>query len=115
MKNNIKVIPFPDIDNAYIVISGCKSENGNGCKKRMSFFYGTKESGCEWEPEYGPITRIIPCEKDHEKAQKHWFYDYCSGYGNWSQLAVEREMLVEHFLNGDYKMIFSILKEWSQG
>ena len=114
MNRSIKVVPFPEIENAYIVISGVKSERGNGCLKRLSFFYGTKEGGCEWEPEYGPITRIVPCKKDNEDAQEHWFYDYCTGYGNWSQLAVGREMLTEHFLSGDYKYLFSVLKSWSE-
>lgn len=80
----------------------------------MSFFYGTETGGCEWEPDYGPIIRIYPCDKDHEEAKPHWFYPFCTGNQNWSQLAVDSENLVEMFLEGDYKSMFNVLKRWSE-
>jgi hypothetical protein len=114
LNKNIKVIPFPGLENCYVVISGVKSNRtGNGCEKRMTFFYGDEEGGAEWEPDYGPITRITPCSKDAEKAEPHFFYDYFTGNGNWSQLAVEREGLAEMFLAGDYAGMFSVLKRWA--
>lgn len=113
MNSNIKCIPFVEIENAYVVISGCKADNGNGVKKCMSFFYDNGDVGVEWEPDNGPITVIYKCEKDHENAKEHWFYDYCTGYGNWAQLAVKEEGLPESFILGDYKHIFSVLKNWS--
>lgn len=114
MNKNIKCIPFPEIENAYVVISGHKANTGNGVKKCMSFFYDNGERGTEWEPENGPITKIYNCSKDHKKAQKHWFYEYCTGYGYWSQLAVNREQLPQAFLDGDYEYIFNVLKEWAE-
>lgn len=119
MKNkSIKVIPFPEIENAYIVIS-CfpDKDHGNGIKSNMSFFYGTEKSGAEWEPNHGPITKITPYYKDYAggygSAIEHWFYDYCTGYGDWSQLAVDQEGLSDYFREGNYPAIFRILERWS--
>jgi len=113
MNKNIKVIPFPGIPNAYVVISGVKAKTSNGCEKRMTFFYGTEAGGCEWEPECGSITKIIPLKKEDAGAIPHWFYDYYAGRGYWSQLAVERCGLPEYFLSGDYEGLFSVLKDWA--
>jgi len=113
MNNNIKSIQFPGIENAYVVISGHKTEEGNGVKKCMSFFYDNGDVGAEWEPGYGPITVIYKCEKDHEEAQKHWFYEYYTGRGNWSQCAVAEEGLPNAFLLGDYEFLFLVLKKWA--
>jgi len=114
MNKNVKCIPFPNIENAYIVISGHKNKNtGNGVRKCMSFFYDSGMVGAEWEPENGPITVIYSCCKEHEESQPHWFYDYCTGYGNWSQLAVNNEMLPDAFLDGNYSFIFSVLAKWA--
>lgn len=114
MNKNIKVIPFPDIPDAYIVISAYKVDSGNGLKKCMSFMYANAEIGAEWEPEYGPITIIYPCSKEHPDAQEHFFYPYITGYGNWSQLAVKENNLDRYFINGDYHKIFAVLKAFAQ-
>jgi len=114
MNKNIKVIPFPGIPNAYVVISGYADSNmGNGCQKCMSFFWGTPEGGAEWEPEYGPITKYTPCDKNTEGAQPHWFYEYTIGGAHWSQLAVENEGLPRMFVEGDYQGLFAVLARWS--
>ena len=111
---NIKCIPFPGIENAYVVISGHKSNSGNGVTKCISFFFDNGDIGAEWEPDNGPITRIIKVNQDAPEAQPHWFYDWHAGQGHWSQLAVEKEGLPRAFLRGDYDLIFSILKDWSR-
>jgi len=113
MNNNIKCVPFDGIENAYVVISGYKAATGNGVKKCMSFFYDNGEVGAEWEPDNGPITVIYKCDKDHNEAEKHWFYDYYTGRGHWSQLAVNEEELPEAFLMGDYNYLFAVLKKWA--
>ena len=113
MNKNIRCIPFPGIENAYVVISGHKADTGNGVKKCMFFFYDNGNIGAEWEPDNGPITVIFKCSKDDENAQPHWFYDYYSGNGNWSQLAVNEEGLPDVFLIGDYEYLFAVLKKWA--
>lgn len=113
MNKNIKCIPFPGIENAYVVISGHEVDSCNGVKKCMSFFYGGENTGAEWEPDYGPITVIHSCAKNHEQAQEHFFYDYCAGYGAWSQCSVQDEHLDKMFLSGDYVGMFSVLKRWA--
>jgi hypothetical protein len=115
MKKSIKIIPFPDIENAFIVISGHKDvKTVNGVRFCMSFVYGTDKGGAEWEPEFGPITKLIPCDEKDEEAQPHWFYPFYKGQGHWSQLKVDDEMLVDYFDRGDYKSIFNVLKKWSE-
>ena len=114
MNKNVKCLPFPGIENAYVVISGYKANTGNGVKKCMSFFFDNGVVGAEWEPDNGPITIIYKCPEENENAQKHWFYDYCTGYGHWSQCAVDEEGLPEAFLSGDYKHLFAVLEEWSK-
>ena len=111
----VKCIPFPGIENAYVVISARKAERtGNKIAKCMSFFYANGNVGAEWEPDHGPITVIYRCEKENEEAKPHWFYPYYTGLANWSQLAVEEEELPEAFLTGDYDHIFWVLEKWSE-
>ena len=112
MNNSVKCIPFPDIKNAYVVISAGESTKPNNVEKCMSFFYVEGDIGVEWEPDYGPITVIYKCLEDDPNAQMHWFFDYCTGYGNWSQLAVLEQGLDVAFLSGNYEMLFGILKDW---
>lgn len=114
MNKGIKCIPFPDIKNAYIVIAGHKSDRGNGCEKHMSFFYDNGIVGAEWEPDYGPITVIYKCGKNHPQAQKHWWYDYFTGCDHWSQCTVNELQLSEAFIEGDYEYIFNILKDYAE-
>lgn len=110
---NIKIIPFPDIDNAFVVISFRNREHGNKVKTCLSFLYDGKHGrAVEWEPEYGPITVLEQCKENHPDAVEHWFFPYYTGQANWSQIAVEREGLPELLKNGDYKGMFEVLKNW---
>ncbi len=114
MNKSIECIPFPEIENAYVVISARKTtKTPLEVGSNMSFFFNNGDIGAEWEPNYGPITVIYKCDSSHEDAQEHWFYAYCTGYGNWSQVAVEEEDLHRAFLRGDYEYIFLVLKQWS--
>lgn len=117
MNKSIKVISVDGIENAYIVVSCRKSKDdslfGTQIKTNMSFMWANKDGGAEWEPEYGPITVLTPCEKDHKDAQEHWYYPYYTGRDGWSQTAVEECGLQESFLHGNYEHIFSVLKDWA--
>jgi hypothetical protein len=113
INKNVRCIPFDGIKNAYVVISGHKAETVNGVQKCMSFFYDNGNVGAKWDPDNGPITMIYSCKSEDEDAQPHWFYDFYTGEGYWSQSAVEEEGLPSAFLNGDYKYLFSVLKKWS--
>jgi hypothetical protein len=114
MNPSIKVIPFPEILNSYIIISASKPSSCDGLEYTMSFIYDNQQGFCvEWEPKYGPITVIQKCESDHPNATPFWLWPYCKGFGNWSQLAVNKERLPEYFKEGNYKMIFTILKKWA--
>jgi hypothetical protein len=120
-----KVIKFkhPTIENAYLFVSGRKNEDiSNGVTPNITFFYADGDIGAEWEPQYGPITIITKCEKDHfkdepedsyQEVKEHWYYEYCTGFGNWSQLAVQEEGLHTALIAGNDEMIFSILKKWA--
>ncbi len=112
----VKVIPFPGIKNAYIVVSGTITKTSNQVESNMSFLYVNQEKtkAVEWEPNYGPITVLHKCDKDHPEAQAHWYFDYCTGYGDWSQLAVNENHLGKKFYTGNYKELFNVLKEWCE-
>lgn len=114
MKENIKILPFPNIENAYLVISFSKiKEPHPHTETCISFLYDNSNGvAAEWEPKYGPITVMYKCEKEHPDATPYWFWDYCTGFGNWSQLAVEEKGLPEALYSGDYEYIFNVLKEW---
>jgi hypothetical protein len=121
MNKSVKVIPFPEIENAYIVISAHQEKDCIGeIKVRclLSFFYADASGGAEWEPNYGPISVIIPCDKDYEgeldKAVEHWFYPFVKRGLYWSQCAVDDEGLPNMFFTGDYAGIFHVLKRWSK-
>ena len=111
---NVICIPFPCIENAYVVISGYKVDTSNGVKKCMSFFFDNGDIGVEWEPDYGPITKISKLNEGDDGAIPHWFYPYYGGNGDWSQMAVNEEGLGLAFLDGDYKKLFAILKDWAR-
>ena len=113
LRSNIKIIPFAE--NCYIVISGEKIEASgtNGCQPCISFFYGSKTGGCEWEPKYGPITKVKPCEENDPLSSPHFFYPFFKT-GFWNQSAVDTEKLPQLFLEGNYEGIFAVLKKWSE-
>ena len=112
MNKSIQIIPFPNIPDAYVVISATRTNEGNGCSTDMSFFYGTAKGGCEWEPNFGPFTLITPVKGEHPKAEPHWFYKYCAGNGDWAQTMVDKSQIVSYFLMGDYERVFEILKRF---
>ena len=114
MNKRVKVIPFLKIKNAFIVISGRKTERINLVTPSMSFFYvnEVKDIAVEWEPRYGPITTIYKCNEKDPDAEPHWYFDYCTGYGNWSQLAVNENNLGKLFYTGEYEALFRVLKDW---
>jgi len=86
LRKSAKAIPFPCISGAYILISAAPKEKHNfdlqGPEVTISFFFDGGSCGAEWEPEFGPITRITSCGKDDEGAVPHIIYDCCTGYGN---------------------------------
>ena len=113
MNPSIKIIPFPEVENAYIVISARIEKSGNNIRHAMTFLYdGCNGQAIEWEPDYGPITKLVKCEETHEEAVPHWFYPFYTGQGNWTQLGVIDSGLPEYFLCGDYKGLFNAMKEW---
>jgi hypothetical protein len=112
-KKRIAILPFPNIQNAYIIISAKQEGEPDKIKVCTTFFFDSgKGIGAEWEPEYGPITTLYSVPADDPEAQEHWFYPFIDGYGHWSQLAVNKYNLKEAFANGDYKYIFNILSDF---
>jgi hypothetical protein len=105
------------IDNAYIAISAYHDSDNDELTKRMSFFYVASDTCIiEWEPKHGPITVIYKCDENwsdgHSNAEPHWYFDYCTGHGNWAQLAVDERQLKQAFARGSYDYIFAVLAEY---
>jgi hypothetical protein len=81
----------------------------------FSFAYVSGDYAAEWEPQYGPIQVFHKCEKDSEGSREHYIFDYDnSPGGNWSQMAVDEMELPQAASRGEWKYIFSVLKEWSE-
>jgi hypothetical protein len=111
---SLKIIPFPGIEGGYYIISFRELDKANYIEANQSFLYVSEigDKAVEWEPEYGPITKLDRCDKNHPDAVEHYFFPYCTGFGNWSQLGVENSHLPELLLEGDYKGLFEVLKSW---
>ncbi len=122
MNKTIVMTKIPNIEDAYIVVSFSREKINSllncdsiSISKNLSFFYDLgKGKAVEWEPKYGPLTFIEECDKDHDNAQPHFFYKYCTGYGGWSQLIVDNKDMKNILLDGDYERIFEIMKEFGQ-
>jgi hypothetical protein len=115
MNKSIKVIPFPDIEHAYLVISARRNEHDPEWVKVMqSFVYMEKPThAIEWEPEHGPIQTWLACDETDDGAESHWMFPYHNTPpGSWSQLAVYERGLPEAYLRGDFRYIFSVLRDW---
>jgi hypothetical protein len=107
-------------ENCWILVSASKRDMKETfgeikVKAAITFFYDAGNKAAEWEPQYGPIETWKRCEENDEGAREHYYYDFTnSGFGNWSQLAVDTYELPQAFLDGDYDYIFNILKLWAE-
>jgi hypothetical protein len=80
----------------------------------FSFCFINGDYAAEWEPEYGPIQVWHRCGKDDAEAKPHYIFDFeNSGWGNWSQLAVDENELPSAANSGDWQYIFNVLKNWA--
>jgi hypothetical protein len=109
---------FPGIEGAWILFSAKERKTEELSRlmvcSTMSFLFDAGNMAAEWEPEYGPIQIWCKCNADSADAKPHYYYDYQnSSWGNWSQTAVNEEMLPEAYLRGDYAHIFRVLARWA--
>lgn len=137
LKKRVKILPWPDRENCFLVISGQlqqKSKYGDKwyigheeheqrfhpsetCEARITFTYANDKVAIEWDGEHGPITCYYKCDKDYEDgydtAREHWIFDYAYGQGYWTQIGVDDNNLVQSFNQGDYDHIFNVLKRFA--
>ena len=113
MKESIKIIPFPDSPNAFVVISAHESRLPNKVKQNLSYIVDLgNDTAVEWEPEYGPLTLLTKCGPDHPDARPHWYFPFYIGQGQWSQLAVLELELNELLTHGEYEVMFQTMANW---
>jgi hypothetical protein len=119
--NNVIKAKFPDIEGAFLLISGRLKVNATLVKQfntisMASFLLVGEDRAVEWEPNYGPIQIFHKATEDtpEDKKLKHYAFPYIRKpkFGEWSQCAVDYKCLPEAFINGNYKYIFSVLREW---
>jgi hypothetical protein len=119
MNKSIIKLPFPGIENAYLVFSANQKklvEFDVGVYYNVSFLVYAGSVAAEWEPQYGPIQLWYKREATDENVEPGYVFEYVDAGGlNWSQLAVEREQLKPALLSGDYQYIFSVLHRWAKG
>jgi hypothetical protein len=137
LKKRVKVLPWPDKENCFLVISGPIMKKTNygekwytghqeyvqqyhsneTCEPRITFTYSNDKVAVEWDGAHGPIQCWYKCEKDYKSeydhARPHWIFDYAYGSGMWSQMAVDNNHLVQSFNEGDYDHIFNVLKRFA--
>lgn len=113
---SLVILPFTGIDNAYVIISAFnQSENANGVYQNLSYLYDCGNGvAVEWEPESGPLTVLYECTKNNSKAKEHFFFEYCTGYGDWSQRAVDSTRIAKYLADGNYEMVFDILRKFGE-
>jgi len=117
MRPSIKVIPFPELPNCYIVIS-ILSDSVTVARNRSVFsFFATvnDELAVEWEPGYGPVTGIHACGSDHPDAEPHWYFPFFTGSDDSSYAAIGELNLFSLFEKGSYAELFTALKSVVKG
>lgn len=114
--NRVQIIPFPEIENAYLIISGVwRDKDREFVKPLMTFLYDGGRFAAEWEPKYGPIQIWEKADELTEGTEEHYFYPFIKDVGlNWSQLAVNEEELPSKFVAGEYQGIFDSLRSWAE-
>lgn len=142
--DRVAVIPWSGIEGAFLCVSGRLrnpshregpkwkgSNHGKGDNEPeeefhrdwdpevepvISFTFIDEEAGtsAEWDGHHGPVQLFFRAEKDDEGAREHWLWEWATGAGHWSQLAVGREDLPMKFNQGEYEAIFRVLREWAK-
>lgn len=114
-RESFKAIPFPEIENAYVLFSAKQHPSEPGwCVSTLSFLYDAGEVAAEWQPDHGPI-QVWYKGTGEETDEKHYFYDTVDwNQGTWSQMAVYENNLPAAFIRGDYKYIFAVLSRWAK-
>lgn len=105
-------------ENFYLSISGRHTNGtGNKCEPVISFAYINGDVLAEWEVQNGPITIITKCLESLKKdtdfgrtVKPHHIFGWCTGYGNWAQMAVNEFRLPESFIAGKYSEIRNVLE-----
>lgn len=101
-----------DIDGAFVSISH-SIKDSDFMRTHLCYFLDNGDgTGVEWEPTSGPFTLINRVAEGHPESKKHWYFDFCDGYGRWGQLAVEETGIQKYLAKGDLKMVFSIMRRF---
>jgi hypothetical protein len=112
MLDHVARLPFPSIKNAWLFLSGRhRYDDANGCAAVVSFVYIDGDIAAEWEP-HGPIQLWFKSTKDSPGAVENYVFPWVNGSAHWSQLAVEYEQLPQRFIDGEYDLIFAVLRRW---
>lgn len=112
-------VPWPNIPNAYVLISVGEKEIGETghmiAEPLITYFYDGGKIGAEWEPKYGPIQVWETPTEDYEgEVKDHYFYPKVQHKPlNWSQMAVNDSGIKDSLLHGFMEHVFSVLKEWT--
>ena len=120
LRQRIRMIPWPGMENCYVVISGQWPDNRHEMSKpHMTFTAVDWETGvaAEWDGEYGPIQLAFRAANpgdtpSGEFAAPCWIFENSVRGLHWSQRAVRDHDLARSFVNGDYDHIFAVLGSW---
>jgi len=115
MRKSIKLLPFPEIPRAMVVISTEQVDEKVAPNCNIPIFsflvQVSADAAVEWEPKYGAITLILRCSEQEENAMPHWYFPFHVA-GLWSQLTVNELELGKLFANGEYQLLFDAMQQW---
>lgn len=112
---SLQIFPFPEVENAYLALSFCRINSTGGIVPNLTFLYQINSStAIEWELSYRPFTKLTACDESYPTSQKHYFFPYITGYGDWGQLIVEKSGIAEQVKAGNFKEVFQILKTFGE-
>lgn len=89
----------------------------------ITFLYDAGSVCAEWDGASGPIqmafkavdakTPLPGASTFDDEPKEHWFYEYATWSGAWSQMAVSENRLADRFSEGDYAGIFAVLRRFA--
>lgn len=119
--NKVILSSVEGIENAYVSTSAYRNKDDELSLFTVLLYMETNDMMVEWEPIYGPITRITKCDKlwtgeyEWQKSSPHWYFGWCKGRGDWAQLAVDDNGLQTALTDGNFEHIFNVLKRYYNG
>jgi len=113
---SLQILPFPEVENAYTVVSFFTVSKGKDLRSRVSFLYRVNPSLiAEWEIESSDFILYRACDKHSPEAARHFFFEATADYGEVIEFKAAELGLAQQVKAGNFKEVFKILKTFGEG